>query len=99
MLYAIELSPNAIEDLKQLDKTRRVAVKKALQTHLANQPTQESKSRIKRLQKLKHPQFRLRVDDVRVFYDVNGETNTVEIIAVMNKEKSIDWLKNLESQS
>jgi mRNA-degrading endonuclease RelE of RelBE toxin-antitoxin system len=40
---------------------------------------------------LKHPQFRLRVGDARVFYDVIGAD--VVIVAIMSKERTIQWLE------
>jgi mRNA interferase RelE/StbE len=43
------------------------------------------------LKDLRHPQFRLRVDEIRVFYDVT-ETDVV-IIAIMPKNKTIERLK------
>jgi mRNA interferase RelE/StbE len=52
--------------------------------------TQESKSRIKRLRRLATPQYRLRVDDIRVFYDVVDDV--VEIIAVIAKAQATEWL-------
>jgi mRNA-degrading endonuclease RelE of RelBE toxin-antitoxin system len=36
------------------------------------------------------PQYRLRVDDVRVFYDVSN--STVEILAIVNKSEAATWL-------
>ena len=44
----------------------------AIKSHLGTDPTKISKSRIKRLQALSKPQYRLRVDDLRVYYDVKG---------------------------
>jgi mRNA interferase RelE/StbE len=38
--------------------------------HLRHGPTKLSKSRIKRLRGLEQPQYRLRVGETRVFYDV-----------------------------
>ena len=49
-----------------------------------------SRSRIKRLRGLSKPQYRLRVGDVRVFYDVT-ET-TVEILAIVAKLEAYSWL-------
>jgi mRNA interferase RelE/StbE len=49
-----------------------------------------SRSRIKRLRGLRRPQYRLRVDEVRVFYDVSG--TTVEILAVVAKSEADSWL-------
>jgi mRNA-degrading endonuclease RelE of RelBE toxin-antitoxin system len=39
---------------------------------------------------LRRPQYRLRVDDVRVFYDVSG--TTVEILAIVTKPEAEVWL-------
>jgi mRNA-degrading endonuclease RelE of RelBE toxin-antitoxin system len=49
-----------------------------------------SRSRIKRLKGVERPQFRLRVEDVRVFYDVSEKR--VEILAIVLKEDAEDWL-------
>jgi hypothetical protein len=39
---------------------------------------------------LAHPQYRLRVGDVRVFYDVSGMS--VEILAIITKSEAETWL-------
>jgi mRNA interferase RelE/StbE len=39
---------------------------------------------------MSHPQYRLRVDDIRVFYDVSDET--VEILAIITKAQADAWL-------
>lgn len=91
MAYRIVLTENAIADLKALDARWRTAVRDALHTHLTHEPTKESKSRIKRLLEINHPQFRLRVNEIRVFYDVVG--TDVVILAIMSKEKTIQWLE------
>ena len=49
-----------------------------------------SRSRIKRLRGLARPQYRLRVGDVRVFYDVAG--TTVEVLAIVTKSEAETWL-------
>ncbi|MGH9840207.1 MAG: hypothetical protein ACREEM_15605 [Blastocatellia bacterium] len=40
---------------------------------------------------IKHPEYRLRVDEMRVFYDVND--SDVVIVAIMTKEKTNQWLE------
>ena len=49
-----------------------------------------SKSRIKRLRGMSRPQYRLRVGDIRVFYDLT-ETQ-VQILAIVTKEQAQAWL-------
>jgi len=55
------------------------------------EPAKVSKSRIKRLRELGRPQYRLRVDDIRVFYDVT-ET-AVEVLAIVRKAEAQAWLE------
>lgn len=50
-----------------------------------------SKSRIKRFRGLDRPQYRLRVDEVRVFYDVTEKT--VEVLAIVPKAEAAGWLE------
>ena len=90
MTFDIILAPEAVEDLQRLKAHIRAAVRDALSTYLRHQPTQLSKSRIKRLRGLRRPQYRLRVDDIRVFYDVQDQM--VEILAIINKSEADTWL-------
>ncbi len=90
MRYEIVLAPEAVRDLKRLKPTVRARIRGAIELHLLHQPTRTSKSRIKRLRGLSRPQFRLRVDEVRIFYDVEG--NTVQVLAVVSKPDANTWL-------
>jgi mRNA interferase RelE/StbE len=91
MRYEIVLAPEAVVDLKELEASLRSEVKDALERHLRHDPTKVSKSRIKRLKGLTRPQYRLRVGEVRVFYDVVEDT--VEILAIIEKSNADGWLK------
>jgi mRNA interferase RelE/StbE len=93
MRYEIVFSPEAIEDLRDLRANWRAKVRDAIEAHLRHAPTQESKSRVKRLCGLSRPQYRLRVDDIRVYYDVSEQT--VEILAIVPKSESEDWLRKV----
>jgi mRNA-degrading endonuclease RelE of RelBE toxin-antitoxin system len=90
MRFEIVLSPEAVDDLQALEANERTAVKDALETHLRHEPTKTSRSRIKRLRGLSKPQYRLRVEEVRVFYDVVG--STVEVLAIVPKPEAESWL-------
>jgi mRNA-degrading endonuclease RelE of RelBE toxin-antitoxin system len=90
MRYDIILAPAAADDLRCLKAHVRTAVRDAIERHLRHAPTKASKSRIKRLRGLSHPQYRLRVEDVRVFHDVT-ET-AVEILAIVPKAEVEAWL-------
>jgi mRNA interferase RelE/StbE len=91
MPFDIVLAPEAVQDLKKLRATSRTELRAAIETHLRHEPTKVSRSRIKRLRGLARPQFRLRVGEVRVFYDVSG--STVEILAVVAKSEANTWLE------
>jgi len=95
MRFEIVLAPEAVADLRRLKANLRTAVREALETHLRHEPTKTSRSRIKRLRGLSRPQFRLRVDEVRVFYDVSGAT--VEILAIVAKSEAESWLAQFGS--
>jgi len=91
MAYEIVLAPEAVEDLNGLTANARATVRDALEQHLRHQPTKVSRSRIKRLRGLSHPEYRLRVgDDIRVFYDVSEPV--VQILAIVPKSEADAWL-------
>lgn len=68
-------------------------MRNALEIHLRRQPTRTSRSRIKRLRGLIRPQYRLRVGEVRVFYDIDIPGETVEILAIIAKSEAEQWLE------
>lgn len=91
MRFEIELAPQAIEDFRELKANVRAKVRDTLERHLRFEPTKVSKSRIKRLRGISRPQFRLRIDEIRVFYDVNEIT--VEVLAIIAKSQADAWLQ------
>ena len=84
------LAPEAVQDLRSLKANLRAEVRQALDEHLRHEPRKVSKSRIKRLRGLSKPQYRLRVGEVRVFYDVNEDA--VEVLAIVAKSEAESWL-------
>jgi mRNA interferase RelE/StbE len=95
MAFTIVLAPEAVEDLSRLTANVRAIVRSALETHLRHEPEKTSRSRIKRLRGLLRPQYRLRVGEVRVFYDVSG--TTVEVLAIVAKSEAESWLAQFAS--
>ena len=91
MRHEIILSPEAVRDVQHLKAHVRSTVRDAIEKHLRHHPTQVSKSRIKRLHGVSRPQFRMRVGDIRVFYDVRE--STIEILAVIPKSDAAAWLR------
>jgi len=90
MRYEVVLAPEAAKAHRALPAYRRAEVRDALERHLRHEPTRVSKSRIKRLRGLRQPQYRLRVGEVRVFYDVTAEA--VEVLAIVTKAQAARWL-------
>ena len=91
MPFEIIVAPEAAATIKRLATPVRTAVTEAIKLHLTHEPAKVSKSRIKRLRGLAQPQYRLRVGDIRVFYDV-AETQ-VQVLAVVTKAEADTWLK------
>ena len=90
MKYDIVLAPEAVEDFRHLKASLRATVKRALETHLRYEPGKTSRSSIKRLRGMRRPQYRLRVGEIRVFYDISG--SIVEILAIVDKAETESWL-------
>jgi mRNA-degrading endonuclease RelE of RelBE toxin-antitoxin system len=90
--FEIMLAPGATEQSRRLPAHVRAAVRNGIGLQLRHEPTKLSKSRIKRLRGFDQPQLRLRVDDTRVFYDVEG--STVEVLAIVSKAEARAWLDN-----
>ena len=89
-MFEVVLAPSAVISLHALPARVRATVRDAMERHLRRAPTRTSKSRIKRLRGLSRPQYRLRVDDIRVFYDITEAT--VEVLAIVSKAEAQAWL-------
>ncbi len=92
MAFEIILAPGAVNQFKSLPAPIRSRVRDALEVHLRHEPAKTSRSRIKRLRGMERPQYRLRVDEIRVFYDVTQAA--VEILAIVSKASAQAWLEH-----
>jgi mRNA-degrading endonuclease RelE of RelBE toxin-antitoxin system len=90
MRYEVVLAPEAARAYGALPAYHRAEVRDALEQHLRHAPTRVSRGRIKRLRGVSRPQYRLRIGEVRVFYDVTDEA--VEILAIVTKAEAARWL-------
>ena len=93
MKYEVVIAHSAQEVFKRLDARWRSSLKAAMRKHLENAPRRESKSKVKRLRGLRQPQYRLRVDKMRVFYDVNDGEKRVEVLGFVLKSETRQWLE------
>ena len=91
MRHEVIFAPDAAEAFRSLSAYERAQVRDAIEQHLRHEPTRVSKSRIKRLRGMMRPQYRLRVGEIRVFYDVSDQN--VEILAIITKAQAEQWLK------
>jgi mRNA-degrading endonuclease RelE of RelBE toxin-antitoxin system len=91
MKYRVAFAPEALDDYHDLSARTRAEVRDAINRHLLHQPTRLSRSSIKRLRGTRKPQYRLRVGDVRVFYDVREDE--VEVLAIVEKSRAAEWLE------
>jgi mRNA interferase RelE/StbE len=95
MPFDIVLAPEAVGDFRSLRASVRAEIRAALETHLRHEPEKASRSRIKRLRGLRRPQYRLRVGEVRIFYDVTEQT--VQVLAIVVKKEAESWLAQFGS--
>jgi len=91
MKHRILLAQQALRDLRRLRAHDRAAVISAIAKHLTHEPRRTSKSRIKRLRGLAKLGYRLRVGDIRIFYDVAG--GEVHVLAIISKADADPWLE------
>ena len=95
MRFEIVLAPETMKDFRALKASVRSTIRDALETHLRYEPMKTSRSRIKRLRGVARPQYRLRVGEIRVFYDVLAES--VEVLAIVPKSEAAIWLEQFGS--
>ena len=91
MRYRIVMTDETVQDYRSLSAYHRSAVRDAILQHLGHKPTHTSRSRIKRLRGNYRPQYRLRVDELRVFYRV--EEDTVIVLGIVTKSEQDQWLR------
>ncbi len=92
MRHEILFAPEAVDDYNRLRAFDRSAVREAIEQHLRHEPEKLGKSRIKRLRGMRTPQYRLRVGEIRVFYDVSP--GVIEILAIIAKADAEAWLED-----
>jgi mRNA-degrading endonuclease RelE of RelBE toxin-antitoxin system len=94
-MFKIELSDSAVEDLKLLRKNEQVLVLDMVERALPHEPLSETRHR-KLLRPNTLAQWELRIDRIRVFYDVDPESQVVLIKAVGWKDHNVLFLRGKE---
>jgi mRNA-degrading endonuclease RelE of RelBE toxin-antitoxin system len=71
--FEIKYAPEAVADIKSLRAFDQSKVLDGIERHLSLEPKKTSRSRIKEMMQPFWSRFRLRVESVRVYYDVNDD--------------------------
>lgn len=95
-MFDIAFRPEALEDLARLRKYDQQRLYGAIATQLRHQPTTPTRNR-KRLRPNPLAEWELRVGEYRVFYDVDEQQGTVEVIAVGYKQGGKLFLRGKET--
>ena len=90
MQYESRYSEEAVEQMKRLRAFDRAAVLDQIEQVLGANPMLVSKARVKLLRQPAPTQYRLRVGELRIFYDVDQQT--VSIIQILTKDDAINYL-------
>ena len=93
MKYRIVFDNDALSDLAGIRTFERRAITDLIQKFLGDAPTRVSQTRIKRLRGYESPQYRLRVGDFRVLYDVIGDE--VLVLRVLAKSDVAEYLREM----
>ena len=86
--YEVVITADSQADMAALRAYDLRIVVKAIEDHLTHQPKQVSRSRIRKLTRPAISQYRLRVRDYRVYYDVDDEDKRVIVLQVYEKGRS-----------
>ena len=77
----VVFAPAAVRQFKRLPAAARSLLKDALRKQLAEQdPTEESRNRFRLRRISEFADYELRIDPWRIFYRVEGEVVTIELI-------------------
>ena len=87
MAFEIRWSPNARDHLRRLLAHQRAVVIDGAERDLSDRPDNPTKNR-KLLRENPLATWELRLGELRVFYDINKQKLTVDVIAVGVKERS-----------
>ncbi len=90
MPYEIRYSDEAAQALQSLRKFDATAILDKIKDTLAVNPALESKARVKKLRQPAPAQYRLRIGEFRVFYDV--EAGHVSILRILSKAEAMLYL-------
>jgi len=83
--FVIRYSTEAANDIRAMRMFDRRKVLDGISDYLNHEPTRVSKSRIKLMVQPFWSQYRLRLDEFRIYYDIDNASHRVNILRVLLK--------------
>src|SRR5262245_2537743 len=83
--FEIHYAQEAVKDIRRMRATDQRKIVEGIEVHLRHEPAKTSRSRIKQMVQPFWSQFRLRIDDFRVYYDVDFEKKAVACYESLKK--------------
>ena len=84
--YSIHLKPDAVLDLDRMRKYDMTKVLDGVEKYLQSEPKKVSRLRIKKLRGKLAAEYRLRIDEWRIFYRIVEDE--VEVIRIFHKDET-----------
>jgi mRNA-degrading endonuclease RelE of RelBE toxin-antitoxin system len=94
MPFEVRYSSIAAKQLKRLRAFDRATIFDEIERTLTINPTMQSKSKVKKLRQPAPTQYRLRVEDFSVFYDIDDANYFVNVVQILSKEDSLPYLES-----
>ncbi len=91
MAFAIEYSEESLNQLRELRAFERSAILGQIRQVLSTSPMQTRKARVKRLRQPAPTEYRLKVGEYRIFYDIVEDI--VDIRQILSKTDSVPYLE------
>ncbi|HEV3138138.1 MAG TPA: type II toxin-antitoxin system RelE/ParE family toxin [Pirellulales bacterium] len=99
MPFQIQYAEAAANDIRALRAFDQRKVLDGIEEHLTHQPQQTSRSRIKAMGQPFWSQYRLRIDDFRIYYDIDEENHVVNVLRVLEKGAEATPLSPTENRT
>jgi mRNA-degrading endonuclease RelE of RelBE toxin-antitoxin system len=97
MPYRIEHSAEARADIKGLDRLDQAALEDAIPHYLGDQPDQRSRRRKRMEPNPVGAPWALRLDELRVYYDIDSAARVVRVLRVGQKRRNRVFLRGVET--
>ena len=99
MAFEIRYSRLAHSQLKGIRAFDRTAILNQIDSVLTAAPTLTSKARVKLLRQPAPTDYRLKVGDFRVFYNVTDDDTVVQVIQVLTKSEALLYCQEQNDDS